>query len=112
MVERMKSAEDAALEAMFRGDPLPDDGFSARVVARIRRRVLLRRWLVPSAVLLGGLVAARPASDLLSLAFRLLLESGVSLAPALQPAPAIVAMLVPGALLMAALLAALRMLDG
>ena len=41
MVDRMKDDEDLAFEAMFADKPIADDGFSERVLARIRRR-----WVV------------------------------------------------------------------
>jgi hypothetical protein len=103
MVERMKSEEDAALEALFRRDALPDNGFSRRVVARIRRRLWLRRLLVPVAVVVGSLVAVGPASALLQAAIDAWLQSATSMSPLLLSAPVL--------LVTAALVAALRMLE-
>jgi len=54
------------LRDMLAHPPLADDGFSDRVVRRIRRRALLERWLLPGAALTGSLIAARPASELLA----------------------------------------------
>lgn len=67
MVERMKDDEDRKLEALFRMAPIADDGFSERVVRRVRRRVWVRRWTLPIAAAIGGLIAARPAMDMLAL---------------------------------------------
>jgi hypothetical protein len=60
MAERIKDKEDLALEAMFRSDRVPDDGFSARVVSRVRRRIWLRRLTLPFAVMLGLAISAKP----------------------------------------------------
>lgn len=58
--------QDRALQQLFAAEPLQDDGFSTRVMKRVRRRVLLQRLLLPIAVLFGGLVAVGPAVSLLS----------------------------------------------
>lgn len=63
MAERMKDKDDATLEALFRSEPIEDDGFSDRVVSRVRRGILVRRWTLPVAVLVGGLIAAKPAAQ-------------------------------------------------
>lgn len=61
----MKDRDDLRLEALFSSEPIADDGFSERVVSRIRRRLWIRRWTMPIAVLVGGLIAAKPVSDVL-----------------------------------------------
>lgn len=58
--------EDRVLREMFAHAPLADDGFSKRVMKRIRRRALLRRSLLPASMIIGVLIAAKPAVDLLS----------------------------------------------
>lgn len=63
----MKDREDMKLEALFRSGTIRDDGFSERVVRRIRRRVWIRRWTLPIAMAIGGLIAAKPAMELMSL---------------------------------------------
>jgi len=60
MADKMKDAEDLKLEALFRSEPLPDDGFSARVVSRVRRRIWVRRLSLPLAFAVGASIAARP----------------------------------------------------
>jgi hypothetical protein len=65
MAERLKDENDAKLEALFRSEPIGDDGFSDRVVSRVSRGILIRRWTLPAAVLIGGLIAAKPAGQLL-----------------------------------------------
>lgn len=44
--------------------PLEDEGFSANVVRRIRRRVWLRRVVLGTAVIVGGVLAFGPLSEL------------------------------------------------
>lgn len=63
MVERIKDKEERRLEALFRSDPVPDDGFSRRIVTRVRRRIWIRRLLLPSAFVIGGLFAFKPVSE-------------------------------------------------
>ena len=69
MAERLRDKEDAKLEALFRAGPhaglIEDDGFSDRVVSRIRRGIWIRRWTLPIAILIGGLIAAKPAAQVL-----------------------------------------------
>ncbi|MGH8166383.1 MAG: hypothetical protein ACREQ1_04050 [Woeseiaceae bacterium] len=69
MAERLRDKEDAMLEALFRAGPhtelIEDDGFSDRVVSRIRRGIWIRRWTLPIAILIGGLIAAKPAAQIL-----------------------------------------------
>jgi len=72
MAEKLKDAEDRLLESMFAAEPIEDDGFSHRVVTRIRRRLWLRRLALPVAMLVGGGIAIKPASELLSAMTKLL----------------------------------------
>ena len=65
MVDRIKDKEELRLEAMFRSDPLPDIDFSSKVMIRVRRQIWIRRLAMPVAIFLGGLIAFKPASELL-----------------------------------------------
>lgn len=60
MVEYSKDDDDLALEALFASGPIADDGFSRKVVRRVRRRLLVRRLALPVAVSAGALIAAKP----------------------------------------------------
>lgn len=75
MADKMKDAEDLMLEALFASEPVQDDGFSARIEKRIRRRILVQRFALPVAVLLGGVVAAKPVIALLTAMMRLFVIS-------------------------------------
>lgn len=72
MMDRLKDAEDRFLEAAFRSEPVADDGFSRRVVARIRSRVWLRRLALPAAFVVGGSIAFKPGLHLAVAAGKLL----------------------------------------
>jgi predicted membrane-bound mannosyltransferase len=71
MADRLKDAEDRLLEAMFAAQSIADDGFSGRVVRRIRRRLWLRRLLLPAAILVGGAIALEPVTEFVGIVARL-----------------------------------------
>lgn len=58
--------EEGRLSELFEAftPPLQDEGFSALVVRRIRRRVWLRRVVLGTAVVVGGALALGPLSEL------------------------------------------------
>jgi hypothetical protein len=72
MAEKFKDAEDRLLESMFAAELIEDDGFSRRVVTHIRRRLWIRRLALPVAMVIGGAIAVKPASDLIIAASKLL----------------------------------------
>ena len=67
MVERLKDKEDLKLESLFRSESVPDDGFSAKVVSRVRRRMWIQRLSLPTALVVGGLIAVKPLIQLAGL---------------------------------------------
>jgi len=68
MAEKTKDPTDRLLESMFRSESITDDGFSKKVVSRIRRAIWVRRLALPVAMLIGAAVAAKPASELVMIA--------------------------------------------
>lgn len=64
MVDRLKDNEDRRLESLFRSDPVPDAGFSRKVMSRIRRRIWIRRLALPTAFVIGAAIALKPLSQL------------------------------------------------
>ena len=58
--------EESRLSELFEAltPPLEDEGFSAAVVRRIRRRAWLRRVVLGAAVVVGGALALGPLSEL------------------------------------------------
>ena len=71
MAERIKDAEDRLLESLFESPPVADDGFSAKVVSRINRRLWLRRLTLPVAMAIGGTIAFKPLAALVDMLTRL-----------------------------------------
>ncbi len=68
MAEHSRDREDLALEALFASEPIADDGFSASVVRKLRRRLWVRRLALPAAVGVGAAIAAKPLLGLIQAA--------------------------------------------
>ena len=66
MAEKIKDAEDRLLETLFASPPVADDGFSARLVRKLKRRLWLRRLVLPAAVTVGGAIAFKPLAGLVA----------------------------------------------
>ena len=64
MAERLKDDADLKLEALFRSEPVRDDGFSARVLVRVRRQMWVRRLSLPIAIAIGAVFAVKPLVQL------------------------------------------------
>jgi hypothetical protein len=64
MADRLKDNEDRKLEALLRSEPLPDGGFSARVMKGVNRRIWVRRLALPIAFVAGAAVAVKPLTQL------------------------------------------------
>ena len=64
MADKLRDEQDLKLEALFRSEPVADDGFSARVMSRIRRRIWVRRLALPVAFAVGGGIALKPLLQL------------------------------------------------
>ena len=64
MVDRLKDNEDKLLESLFRSDPVPDNGFSLKIVSEIKRRIWIRRLTLPAAFVVGAAIAVKPLSEL------------------------------------------------
>ncbi|MDX1506929.1 MAG: hypothetical protein R3358_01535 [Woeseiaceae bacterium] len=64
MADKIKDADDRVLESMFRSDPIADNGFSDRIVRRIRRKIWIRRLTLPVAAAIGVSIAAKPFAGL------------------------------------------------
>ncbi len=66
MAEHIKDDADRMLESMFASDPIADDGFSVRVVRKVRRRIWVRRLTLPLATLIGAAISAKPITGLVT----------------------------------------------
>jgi hypothetical protein len=73
MAERIKDKDDLALEALFRSDPLADDGFSGTVMSRVRYRIWVRRLALPMALMIGLAISAKPLVQFVSALPRILM---------------------------------------
>ncbi len=60
MADRLKDEADLKLEALFRTESVQDDGFSGRVVSRVRRQMWVERLSLPTAFVIGAMIAAKP----------------------------------------------------
>lgn len=111
MAEKIRDAEDEMLAALFSGDAIADDGFSDRVVGRIRRRLWLRRIILPAAAALGAAISLKPLVALIESLYGFVAAlpvDVVSIPTDWLPAPH---MIVLGAMLLAAMLFGLRLLE-
>ena len=64
MADKLKDNEDKVLKSLFGSDPVLDKGFSVKVMKRLNRRLWIRRLALPTAFLLGTVVALKPLSQL------------------------------------------------
>ncbi len=110
MADTMKDAEDLMFEKLLGSEPIADNGFSDRVVARVRRRLWVRRLTLPVAAAIGTSIAARPVLSLLE-SLRGLLETVVPADAAAVPALPSLPLLVGGALLFVAVVAAVQFVE-
>lgn len=111
MADRIRNAEDRRLDAMLRTAPLADDGFTDCVLRRVRRRIWLRRLVLPCAAAIGGALAFEPAVALVrSIAgLRLAMAPDLMMIPvAMLPSATVVVL---GAMLLLAVALGLRMLE-
>ena len=90
MAEKTQDAEDRLLNAMFQAEPIANDGFSDRVVRRIRRQMWIRRLALPIAMIVGAAIAVKPAIQLVSIGSQIF--DSVA-ADSLLPQPALLAQL-------------------
>jgi len=109
MVERISDSEDRKLQALFASTPIADDGFSRRVMARIRRQILVQRFSLPVAFMVGAAIAAKPVSQLIQALYGLLqfipqtLASNIGASPLAQ-VPQLSTIVMGGTLLLFVLL--------
>lgn len=72
MAEKIQDAEDRLLDEMFQVNAIADDGFSDRVVRKIRRQMWVRRLALPIAMVVGAAIAVKPATQLLGIGAQVL----------------------------------------
>ena len=111
MAEHMKDAQDRMLESMFESAPIADNGFSAQVMRRVRRRMALRMLSLPIAVLIGGVIAFKPFSAILGIAYQLLLQMPDEIVAGAVASLPTVQLLVTGGLVLCAAVFTMSMLE-
>lgn len=97
--------DDRAIAALFAHPPLADDGFSERVMRRVRRRERVRATVLPLAAVAGAAFAFKPLLSL-STSFALMLQSllaGAAESATVAPVLPVVAGWLPWAVLALAL---------
>ncbi len=72
MAEKLKDELDLNLESMFASEPVVDDGFSVRVVSRVRKQMWVRRLTMPVALAIASVIGAKPLLQLLGFTTKLL----------------------------------------
>ena len=82
MADKTSDAVDRLLASAFAAEPIADDGFSDNIVAKLRRRIWVRRLALPVAVVVGAGIALKPAVQLFSALLPLLNVVPVELASA------------------------------
>ena len=82
MADKTTDAVDRLLASAFAAEPIADDGFSDRIVAKLRRRIWVNRLALPVAVGVGAAIAAKPALQLVTALLPLLNVVPVELASA------------------------------
>lgn len=111
MADRLRDDVDLRLAALFRAEPIADNGFSDRIVRRIRRRLWLRRLAIPVAAVIGGAIALNPLASLVTLLvefLRALPFDVVATTSGWIPSLPLIAL---GGLLLVAMLLGLRLID-
>ena len=76
MAEKIQDAEDRLLESMFQSESIADNGFSDRIVGRIRRQMWVRRLALPVAMVTGAAIAVKPATQLFAIGSQIFASLG------------------------------------
>jgi hypothetical protein len=82
MADKTSDAVDRLLASAFAAEPIADNGFSARIVSKIRRRIWVNRLALPAAVVVGAAFALKPAVQLVTALLPLLNVMPVEIASA------------------------------
>lgn len=111
MAEKIRDEEDRLLETLFASTPIEDNGFSARVAGRIRRKQRFRSVCVSVALVVGSLISLQPAIALLSMLYHLLFDASTGLFAASADRIPSLTMFVAGGVLAALLVLGMRLAD-
>ena len=61
MADKTSDAVDRLLASAFAAEPIADDGFSSRIVSKLRCRIWINRLALPVAIVVGAAFALKPA---------------------------------------------------
>jgi hypothetical protein len=111
MADKTSDAMDRLLASAFKSEPIADDGFSKRIVSRIRRRMWINRLALPVAILVGAAFALKPAVQIVNALLPLLNVVPVEIASAPMEFLPQVQMFVLGGMAFAAGITLLKMLE-
>ena len=111
MAERIKDDKDRLLESMFASEPIADNGFSEQIVHRVRRKLIVRRLTLPVAALIGGAIAFKPISVLVSAVYRVLQQLPGDLVPSVAGSLPSLQLIVTGGLILFAAILSMNMLE-
>jgi hypothetical protein len=112
MADSIRDKDDERLAQLFASEPVADDGFSATIVRRIRRRLWLRRLALPVAAAIGASISFRPLVNLATSLGDVVqaLPIPVDAAAAAHWLPSL-PMIVTGGMLFVAMLVGIRLLE-
>ena len=111
MAERIKDDKDRLLESMFASEPIADNGFSEQIVRRVRRKLLVRRLILPVAALIGGAIAFKPLVALVSTLYQILQQLPGDLVGSAANSLPSVQLIVTGGLILFAAILSMNMLE-
>jgi hypothetical protein len=111
MADKTTDAVDRVLAAALAAEPIADDGFSDRIVTKLRRRIWVNRLALPVAAVVGAAIAAKPALQLLNALLPLLNVVPVELASAPMQFLPQIQIIVLGGMAFAAGITLLKMLE-
>ena len=111
MADKLRDTEDQLLTTMFQSDPIADDGFSKRIVSRIRRGIWVRRLALPIAMVIGGSIAIKPLSQLVMAGAQLMMAMPQEFLSVPEGWVPQVQMLILGALVFAVGMVSVRMIE-
>ena len=111
MAERIKDDKDRLLESMFASEPIADNGFSEQIVRRVRRKLLVRRLILPVAALIGGAIAFKPLVALVSTLYQILQQLPGDLVGSAASSLPSVQLIVTGGLILFAAILSMNMLE-
>ncbi len=111
MADKTSDAVDRLLASAFAAEPIADDGFSDRIVSKLRRRIWVNRLALPVAVLVGVVFALKPAFQLVTALLPLLNIVPVELASAPMQFLPQIQMIVLGGMAFAAGVTLVKMLE-